>query len=140
MNNPRCDVCGSEATTFCQDVQEGEPVADSAGKLWRTFVPENPRWRCDGHWDPPKKWTSGGGRQIVIHGSDEHKALYANDRMAPRRFKFPVVAGTHPAYHPVPYQYGCYFPMTDLVVTDMGDRWTGCPRWEGVEWLDEERK
>lgn len=56
----------------------------------------------------------------MIHGSDKHKAQYANDRMAPRRFKYPV--GSHPANHPVQYQYGCYFPMTDLVVTDMGGR------------------
>jgi hypothetical protein len=30
--------------------------------------------------------------------------------------------------------YGCYFPGTDLNVSDMGVRGTGVP--SGVEWLD----
>jgi hypothetical protein len=34
---------------------------------------------------------------------------------------------------PVSYRYGAYFPGTDLVVWDMGERATGKP--EGVEWL-----
>lgn len=54
MTNLRCDVCGFEATTFCQDVEEGEPITDSNGRLWRTYTPKNPRWRCDKHWEPPK--------------------------------------------------------------------------------------
>jgi hypothetical protein len=34
------------------------------------------------------------------------------------------------------YIYGCYFPGTDLLITDMGVRRTGEPQWEGIEWLD----
>ncbi len=40
----------------------------------------------------------------------------------------------HPNGSNSKYRYGCYFPMTDLVVGDMGGRGTGKPK--DVEWLD----
>jgi hypothetical protein len=56
---------------------------------------------------------------------------------SPRRFRFPIPAGEkHPANHETAWQYGCYWPMTDLVTTDMGIRRTGIPRWPGIEWID----
>lgn len=50
----------------------------------------------------------------------------------PRRFRVPA-SGQHPTGRGK-YHYGCYFPMTDLVVSDMGWRGTGQPK--EVEWLD----
>lgn len=52
----------------------------------------------------------------------------------PRRFRVRTVTGDHPNGSKSTYQYGCYFPMTDLVVGDMGGRGTGAPK--DVEWLD----
>jgi hypothetical protein len=54
----------------------------------------------------------------------------------PRRFRLRVEPPRHPNGSASEYRYGCYFPMTDLVVGDMGGRGTGKP--EGVEWLDGE--
>lgn len=55
----------------------------------------------------------------------------------PRRFKLPVQDGQkHPNGSESPFIYGCYFPMTNLVVYDMGQRGTGQPK--DVEWIDEE--
>ncbi len=53
-------------------------------------------------------------------------------RRRPRRFR--VKTQKHPNGSDSPYVYGCYFPLTDLVVGDMGGRGTGKP--EEVEWLD----
>lgn len=54
----------------------------------------------------------------------------------PRRFRIKLGEGKkHPNGSNNDYCYGCYFPMTDLVVGDMGNRGTGEPK--GVEWLDE---
>ena len=52
----------------------------------------------------------------------------------PRRFRVFLASGKHANGSKSSYQYGCYFPMTDLVVGDMGGRGTGEP--QGVEWLD----
>lgn len=52
----------------------------------------------------------------------------------PRRFRVPLTS-THANGRDAPYSYGVYFPMTDLVVGDMGGRGTGAP--SGVEWIDE---
>ena len=47
------------------------------------------------------------------------------DRDTPRRFRGKPGSG---------FEHGCYFPKTDLVVSDMGQRGTGEPK--DVEWLD----
>lgn len=56
----------------------------------------------------------------------------------PLLFRFPTADGRHPSGREREFQYGCYFPGTDLVVTDMGGRGTGKPQWPGIEWLDSE--
>ena len=57
----------------------------------------------------------------------------------PRRFKILIPEGQkHPNGSDSKFRYGCYFPMTDLVVGDMGGRGTGVPK--GVEWLDLDSK
>lgn len=56
-------------------------------------------------------------------------------RIQPRRFKWQIPNGTHPTGRKTKYQYGCYFPYTDLVVGDMGGRGTGIP--QDVEWIDD---
>lgn len=43
----------------------------------------------------------------------------------------------HPNGREIEYCHGCYFPLTDLCVTDMGRRGTGKP--DGVEWLNEKQ-
>ena len=53
----------------------------------------------------------------------------------PKRFRVPLPLGKkHPNGTDSAYRYGCYFPMTDLVIGDMGGRGTGKP--EDVQWLD----
>lgn len=54
-------------------------------------------------------------------------------RRWPRRFRVPC-GGKHPSGTAALYRYGCYFPLTDLVVGDMGGQGTGEPK--DVEWLD----
>lgn len=58
------------------------------------------------------------------------------EREASRRpilFRCRTINGQHPNGSEAPYVYGCYFPMTDLCVGDMGSRGTGKPK--DVEWL-----
>lgn len=56
----------------------------------------------------------------------------------PRRFRWPTFVGhPHPNGSGSRWRYGCYWPMTDLVVTDMGERGTGAPGMSGIEWLDD---
>jgi hypothetical protein len=50
----------------------------------------------------------------------------------PRRFRFSCEK--HPNGSDSQWRYGCYFPLTDLVIGDMGGRGTGEPK--DVEWLD----
>lgn len=60
---------------------------------------------------------------------------FALSKKKPRRFRIPC-NGKHPNGTDHPYRYGVYFPLTDLVVGDMGGRGTGCPT--DVEWIDGE--
>ena len=53
----------------------------------------------------------------------------------PRRFRVLLLVGEkHPGGSKALYRYGCYFPLTDLVVGDMDGRGTGEP--QNVEWID----
>jgi len=52
----------------------------------------------------------------------------------PRRFRIRCADSKHPNGTESVYRYGCYFPMTDLVIGDMGARGTGEPK--SVEWID----
>ena len=54
----------------------------------------------------------------------------------PRRYRTLCPYNKHPNGRASLYIYGCYFPMTDLCVGDMGGRGTGMP--QDVEWMDEE--
>lgn len=58
----------------------------------------------------------------------------------PRRFRILLPEGErHPNGSVSRYRYGCYFPLTDLVVGDMGERGTGKPTEDAphhVEWMD----
>lgn len=54
-----------------------------------------------------------------------------DDKHMPRRFRIP--ADVQRPFDKA-YRYGVYFPGTDLVVFDMGQRMTGEPT--HVEWLD----
>jgi len=55
----------------------------------------------------------------------------------PCRFRVKLPAGTkHPNNSEHPYRYGVYFPLTDLVVGDMGGRGTGIPKGDDIEWID----
>ncbi len=79
---------------------------------------------------PNTCWQCGGAY-------DEHSSScgVAMKRKLPRRFKMRC-DGKHPNGSDHPYRYGVYFPLTDLVVGDMGGRGTGCPT--DVEWIDNE--
>lgn len=55
-------------------------------------------------------------------------------RFQPRRFRITLGSNAHPNGRKTLYRYGVYFPLTDLVVGDMGGRGTGEPK--DVEWLD----
>jgi hypothetical protein len=57
------------------------------------------------------------------------------DPNRPRCFRWPT--NKHPNGSGTVWRHGCYFPLTNLMVTDMGDRGTGVPTREGLEWLDE---
>lgn len=61
---------------------------------------------------------------------------------APRLFRCPVATGSkHPNGSAARWIHGAYFPLTDLVVNDMGGRGTGKPvGGPGFEWLDEGSK
>ena len=56
------------------------------------------------------------------------------DKEMPLRFRVLLGGEKHPNGSVRRYQYGVYFPVTDLVVGDMGGRGTGKPN--GVEWID----
>jgi hypothetical protein len=68
--------------------------------------------------------------------------------MEPRRFRIPVIMLTrlnvpngvlhHPNGTDAEYLYGCYFPQTDLCISEMGHRSTGCPNYPDIEWLDDD--
>ncbi len=54
----------------------------------------------------------------------------------PRRFRWHTKNGAHPNGQDADWQYGCYFPQTDLAVSDMGYRTTGKPDFPMIEWID----
>ncbi len=55
--------------------------------------------------------------------------------VTPRRFRFPLKEGQkHPAGSDSRWLHGCYFPLTDLCITEMSRPGTGVPK--GVEWID----
>ena len=55
---------------------------------------------------------------------------------APKPFRIKLPEGEKSAYGKRgDYRYGCYFPSSDLCVTEGGGRGTGEPK--DVEWLDE---
>jgi hypothetical protein len=64
----------------------------------------------------------------------------ANTGEQPRRFRWFATDGKHPTGRDAKWRYGVYFPQTDLMVSDMGQRGTGLPdcldQWPGFEWLD----
>lgn len=79
------------------------------------------------------------------HGDDFVEDIERRNEMTkkggPKRFRFrhvivPASASSTASMHPkdAEWQFGCYFPRTDLCVTDMGNRGTGRPT--NVEWLD----
>ena len=78
---------------------------------------------------PNRCWECGGEY-------DEHSldCSETEKRNRPRRFRIRNSAGKHPNGSDCPWRYGCYFPLTDLVVGDMGGIGTGEP--QGVEWID----
>ena len=78
----------------------------------------------------PPCWNCGG--DYGEHSSDCPINL---KRQEPRRFRIRC-QGKHANGSDSPYRYGCYFPLTDLVVGDMGGRGTGEP--QDVEWLDKQ--
>jgi len=79
---------------------------------------------------PNTCWECGGD-----YGEHSSNCNVTIKRKVPRRFRTRC-DGKHPAGSNHPYRYGVYFPLTDLVVGDMGGRGTGCP--ENVEWIDSE--
>jgi hypothetical protein len=54
----------------------------------------------------------------------------------PLRFKLLIPLGTHPTRKDRDFIFGCYFPDTDLVVTEMGSRGTGKPTHKDLVWID----
>lgn len=59
----------------------------------------------------------------------------------PRRFRIKLNANGregHPNGSDAEWFYGCYFPQTDLCISEMARPGTGIP--QGVEWLDEPRE
>lgn len=67
------------------------------------------------------------------YGEHEPGCSEAEAKNRPRRFRIRLT-GKHPNGSNAIYRYGCYFPLTDLVVGDMGGRGTGEPK--DVEWID----
>ncbi len=80
----------------------------------------------------------GGGKGCWACGGtyDEHgpSCIVKEEKNVPRRFRISLVGSKHPNNSDALYRYGCYFPLTDLVVGDMGGRGTGEPK--DVEWID----
>ena len=79
----------------------------------------------------------GGGKGCWECGEDygEHKegCSVAEAKNTPKRFRIRL-NGSHPNGSKTLYRYGCYFPLTDLVIGDMGGCGTGRPK--DVEWID----
>lgn len=69
----------------------------------------------------------------VVYGQHTIDCPIGEVKYRPRRFRTRN-QGKHPNGTNFPWRYGCYFPLTDLVVGDMGGRGTGEPK--DVEWLD----
>lgn len=63
--------------------------------------------------------------------------MTVDDPNTPRRFRRPIREARLPSRGEGGWQYGCYFPWSDLVVTDLGARRTGVPDGPGLEWLDD---
>lgn len=63
-----------------------------------------------------------------------------SEEATPLRFKAPHGKKKHPNGTSEKFIFGVYFPLTDLVVTDMGGRGTGFPRYKGIVWIDEPPK
>lgn len=79
---------------------------------------------------PNTCWDCGGD-----YGEHKPHCSVLEKSKRPRRFRIRC-NGKHPNGSDSPYRYGCYFPLTDLVIGDMGGRGTGMP--QNVEWIDEE--
>lgn len=87
-------------------------------------VGSNPCWCCGGEYGKHDESCS-----ILQEQQDRLRR--------PRRFQVRVPTGKkHPNGSTARFISGCYFPLTDLVVGDMGGRGTGTPI--DVEWLDTE--
>ena len=72
------------------------------------------------------------------HDSNCQVALELADKLnRPKRFRVRIPdTEKHPNGSTSRWRYGCYFPLTDLVIGDMGGRGTGKPT--DVEWVDQE--
>lgn len=78
------------------------------------------------------------GEKKDVAPEEPNKKTTATVRGAPKRFRFRSSAtGPGGPHHPAnaEWQFGTYFPRTDLCVTDMGLRSTGEPK--GVDWIDD---
>jgi hypothetical protein len=60
-------------------------------------------------------------------------AIRSEVTMQPRPWRRAIAPGTHPGGSIWPWQYGCYFVLTDFSVDDMGVRTFGKP--SDVEWI-----
>lgn len=69
----------------------------------------------------------------MIYGTHTTLCPVRQPQNQPRRFRLHTMA-PHPNGCDSVYRYGCYFPLTDLCVWDMGERRTGEP--QSVEWID----
>jgi hypothetical protein len=67
------------------------------------------------------------------YGDHHDGCIVKEEKNTPLRFRIRLNA-QHPNGSKALYRYGCYFPLTDLVVGDMGWRGTGKPI--DVEWID----
>jgi len=82
----------------------------------------NPCWDCGADYGEHSEQCS-----VRIEEYDQ--------KQRPRRFRIKLNPGEkHPNGSTAPFRYGCYFPATDLVISDMGGRGTGMPG--SVEWID----
>lgn len=86
----------------------------------------------------PSDMLIGPGQSCVYcgQGYGQHlpTCLESEKKRRPRRFRWKPTTGKHPNGSDSVYCYGCYFPLTDLCVGDMGGLGTGVPK--DVEWID----
>jgi len=50
-----CEKCGKLARNFTCDTVEIASSADSAGKLWREWLPDKKHAYCDDHYEKPTR-------------------------------------------------------------------------------------